>query len=202
MNITKEQIQNIVLEELEVLLIESQLQDEGILDLLKKKKSPTRSADDEAALTALQTMSPSSRSAAIRVKVTGYKDLASKEQGKPVMKKARSYSLEEEPDDFERFADVPGYEDERIPGKTVSQRSRADLPPEEPKYDDSHLRDLGYLEEGDDYPAASKMKKLIKQAKLDARYQPSDMGQLKKDYDKHVRNTLRDPKHADAHKRE
>jgi hypothetical protein len=57
-------------------------------------------------------------------------------------------------------------------------------------------------EEGDDYPAPSRMKKLVAQAKLDARYQPSDMDQLKKDYDKHVRSTLRDPKHADAHKRE
>jgi len=202
MKITKEQIQNIVLEELEVLLKESQIQDEGILDLLKKKKSPSRSADDEAALAALQTMPSSARSAAKDVKVTGYKDLASKEQGKPMMKKVRSYSLEEEPDDFERFADTPGYEDERVPGKTAHQQKRADLPPEEPKYDDSHLRDLGYLEEGEDYPAPSKMKKLVKQAKLDARYQPSDMDQLKRDYDKHVRNTLRDPKHADAHKRE
>jgi len=151
MKITEEQIQNIVLEELEVLLKESQLQDEGILDLLKKKKSPSRSADDEAALAALQTMPSSARSAAKDVKVTGYKDLANKEQGKPMMKKARSYSLEEE---------------------------------------------------GDNYPAPSKMKKLVAQAKLNARYRPSDMDQLKKDYDKHVRSTLRDPKHADAHKRE
>jgi hypothetical protein len=207
MNITKEQVQNIILEELESLLKESQLQDEGILDLLKKKKSPTRSADDEAALTALQTMSPSSRSAAIRVKVTGYRDLASKEQGKPVMKKTRSYSLEEEPDDFERFTDTPGYEDERVPGKTAWQRKRADLPPEEPKYDDSHLRDLGYLEEGDEYPSPSKMKKLVAQAlrsKKDVGRNPvydPDKSQLRKDYDKHVRNTLRDPKHSQAHKR-
>jgi hypothetical protein len=150
MKITKEQIQNIVLEELETLLKE-ELEQEGILDLLKKKKSPSRSAEDEAALAALQTMSPSARSAAKDVKVTGYKDLASKETGKPMMKKSRSYSLEEE---------------------------------------------------GDDYPAPSRMKKLVAQAKLDARYQPSDMDQLKKDYDKHVRSTLRDPKHADAHKRE
>lgn len=202
MNITKEQIQNIVLEELEVLLKESQIQDEGILDLLKKKKSPSRSADDEAALAALQTMPSSARSAAKDVKVTGYKDLASKEQGKPMMKKTRSYSLEEEtPDDFERFADTPGYEDERVAGKTASQVKRRDLPPEEPKpqyADDLHK----YLEEGDDYPAPSKMKKLVAQAKLNARYRPSDMDQLKKDYDKHVRSTLRDPKHADAHKRE
>ena len=202
MKITKEQIQNIVLEELEVLLKESQLQDEGILDLLKKKKSPSRSADDEAALAALQTMPSSARSAAKDVKVTGYKDLASKEQGRPMMKKTRSYSLEEEtPDDFERFADTPGYEDERIPGKTASQVKRRDLSPEEPK--PQHADDLHkYLEEGDDYPAPSKMKKLVAQAKLNARYRPSDMDQLKKDYDKHVRSTLRDPKHADAHKRE
>jgi len=150
MKITKEQIQNIVLEELETLLKE-ELEQEGILDLLKKKKSPSRSAEDEAALAALQTMSPSARSAAKDVKVTGYKDLASKETGKPMMKKSRSYSLEEE---------------------------------------------------GDDYPAPSRMKKLVAQAKLDARDQPSDMDQLKRDYDKHVRSTLRDPKHADAHKRE
>jgi hypothetical protein len=193
MKITKEQIQNIVLEELETLLKE-ELEQEGILDLLKKKKSPSRSAEDEAALAALQTMSPSARSAAKDVKVTGYKDLASKETGKPMMKKSRSYSLEEEtPDDFERFADTPGYEDERVPGKTAHQRKRGDLPPE----DDLHL----FLEE-DDYPAPSRMKKLVAQAKLDARYQPSDMDQLKRDYDKHVRSTLRDPKHADAHKRE
>ena len=50
-------------------------------------------------------------------------------------------------DEFSRFANVPGYEDERVPGKTASQVRRRDLPPEEFKYDDSHLRDLGYLEE-------------------------------------------------------
>tara|TARA_R110002072_G_scaffold153275_2_gene302965 strand:- start:180 stop:1004 length:825 start_codon:yes stop_codon:yes gene_type:complete len=50
-------------------------------------------------------------------------------------------------DEFARFANVPGYEDERVPGKTASQVRRRDLPPEEFKYDDSHLRDLGYLEE-------------------------------------------------------
>ena len=50
-------------------------------------------------------------------------------------------------DDFIRFNTTPGYEDERVPGKTAHQRKRADLPPEEPKYDDSHLRALGYLEE-------------------------------------------------------
>ena len=200
MKITKEQIQNIVLEELETLLKE-ELEQEGILDLLKKKKSPSRSAEDEAALVALQTMSPSARSAAKDVKVTGYKDLASKETGKPMMKKSRSYSLEEEtPDDFERFADTPGYEDERVPGKTAHQRKRGDLPPEEPK--GRHADDLHLFLEEDDYPAPSRMKKLVAQAKLDARYQPSDMDQLKRDYDKHVRSTLRDPKHADAHKRE
>lgn len=150
MNITKKQIHNIVLEELEILLKESQLQDEGIFDLLRNKKNPTRSADDDAALAALQTMPSSVRNAAKDVKVTGYKDLASKEQGKPTMKKTKSYSLEE----------------------------------------------------GEDYPAPSRMKKLVAQAKLNARYQPNDMDQLKKDYDKYVRNTLRDPKHADAHKRE
>ena len=50
-------------------------------------------------------------------------------------------------DEFSRFANLPGYEDERVPGKTASQVRRRDLPPEEFKYDDSHLRDLGYLEE-------------------------------------------------------
>ena len=81
--------------------------------------------------------------------------------------------------------------------------------PDEPKYDDSHLRALGYLEEGEDsYPAPSKMKKLVAQAlrsKKDAGRNPAydpDETQLKKDYDKHVRNTLRDPKHSQAHKKE
>ena len=36
-------------------------------------------------------------------------------------------------DEFSRFANVPGYEDERVPGKTASQVRRRDLPPEEPK---------------------------------------------------------------------
>jgi len=126
-----------------------------------------------------------------------------KEQLKQIVKEEiKNYN------DFERFAGTPGYEDERIPGKTASQRRRTDLPPEEPKYDDSHLRDLGYLEEGEDYPAPHKMKKLVAQAlraKKDTGRNPvydPDESQLKKDYDKHVRNTLRDPKHADAHKRE
>lgn len=157
MKITKEELEQIVQEELANILRE-ELEQEGILDLLKKKK-PSRSAEDEAALAALQTMSPSARSAAKDVKVTGYKDLASKEQGKPMMKKSRSYSLEEETPDVA-------------------------------------------IEEGDDYPAPHKMKKLVAQAKLNTRYQPDDMVQLKKDYDKHVRGTLRDPKHSQAHKRE
>ena len=104
-------------------------------------------------------------------------------------------------DDFERFADRSGYEDERVPGKTAHQRKRAELPPEEPKYDDSHLRDLGFLEEGDDYPAPHKMKKLVGQAKMDGRYKEDDPEKLKKAYDKHVRGTLRDPKHSEAHKK-
>lgn len=218
MSITKKQIHNIVSEELKILLKESQTQDEGILDMFKKGKNKERSADDLAALDALRGMPTKSRMDARDVSVTGYKDLASKERSKaPVMKNksysleeehpddgegAKSYSLEEEPDDFERFTDTPGYEDERVPGKTAHQRKRADLPAEEPKYDDSHLRSLGYLEEGDDYPAPSKMKKLVAQAKLNARYQPSDEDQLKRDYDEHVRNTLRDPIHSQAHKRE
>lgn len=56
-------------------------------------------------------------------------------------------------------------------------------------------------EEGEGYPPPHKMKKLVQQAKLDSRYKPGDEKQLKKDYDKHVRNTLRDPKHSQAHKR-
>jgi|TARA_R110000851_G_scaffold165561_2_gene310513 hypothetical protein len=119
-----------------------------------------------------------------------------KEQLKEIIKEEiKNYN------DFERFADIPGYEDERIPGKTASQVRRRDLPPEEPKpqhADDLHL----HLEEEKDYPVPSKMKKLVKQAKLDGRYEPSDINQLKKDYDKHVRNTLRDPKHSEAHKQE
>tara|TARA_R110000765_G_scaffold37577_1_gene83119 strand:+ start:2253 stop:3230 length:978 start_codon:yes stop_codon:yes gene_type:complete len=325
MSITKKQIHNIVSEELKILLRESQTQDEGILDMFKKDKSKERSADDLAAMDALRGMPAKSRMDARDVSVTGYKDLASKEQGKPMMKKARSYSLEEEPDDFERFADTPGYEDERVPSKTAHQRKRADMPAEEPKYDDSHLRALGYLEElqnedvralrrtyqeyahwlrsrpndankptidslslylistqpkskttmkynpsfgnGDladeiansgqlksaaealevdakalyakvrederklasrqrhglpvskeslfeeggeekTYPSPSKMKKLVAQALRSKKdvgrnpaYDPNET-QLRKDYDKHVRNTLRDPKHSQAHKRE
>ena len=52
------------------------------------------------------------------------------------------------------------------------------------------------------YPAPSKMKKLVKQATLNGRYKPTSEEQLKKDYDKHVRSTLRDPKHSEAHKKE
>lgn len=44
-----------------------------------------------------------------------------------------------------------------------------------------------------DYPNNSTMKRLVRQAKLDSRYEPTDEAQLKQDYDKHVRNTLRDP---------
>jgi len=53
----------------------------------------------------------------------------------------------------------------------------------------------------ENYPPPYKMKKLVQQAKLDSRYKPSDEKQLKKDYDKYVKNTLRDPKHSQAHKR-
>lgn len=219
MSITKEQIQNIISEELKILLRESQTQDEGILDMFKKDKSKERSADDLAAIDALHGMSAKSRMAARDVSVTGYKDLASKEQSKVPVMKNKSYSLEEEhpddgegsksyrleeeqPDNFDRFADTPGYEDERVPGKTASQVRRRDLPAEEPKpsyRDDLHK----YLEEGEkEYPAPYKMKKLVRQAKLNSRYEPSDEGQLKRDYDEHVRNTLRDPIHSQAHKRE
>ena len=84
--------------------------------------------------------------------------------------------------------------------KLLTSGSAVIYPPEEPK--GRHADDLHLFLEEDDYPAPSRMKKLVAQAKLDARYQPSDMDQLKRDYDKHVRSTLRDPKHADAHKRE
>ena len=76
---------------------------------------------------------------------------------------------------------------------------RYDLP--DPTGEEYNKHKKHSLEEGDNYPAPSRMKKLVAQAKLDARYQQDDIKQLKKDYDKHVRGTLRDPKHADAHKK-
>ncbi len=72
-------------------------------------------------------------------------------------------------------------------------------------YNLTQEEEVDHLEEGEEektYPATGKMKKLVRQAKLKSRYEPKDDEQLKKDYDKHVRNTRRDPKHADAHKRE
>jgi len=57
------------------------------------------------------------------------------------------------------------------------------------------------IQEGDDYPAPHKMRKLVGQAKMDGRYKEDDPEKLKKDYDKHVRGTLRDPKHSEAHKK-
>ena len=45
------------------------------------------------------------------------------------------------------------------------------------------------------------MRKLVKQAKMDGRYKEEDVEKLKKAYDKHVRGTLRDPKHSQAHKK-
>ena len=45
------------------------------------------------------------------------------------------------------------------------------------------------------------MRRLVKQAKMDGRYNEEDAEKLKKDYDKHVRGTLRDPKHSQAHKK-
>jgi len=59
------------------------------------------------------------------------------------------------------------------------------------------------LEEGEkDYPNNSTMKKLVGQAKRSKKdvgrnpnYDPKDDAQLKKDYDKHVRDTRRDPKY-------
>ena len=64
-----------------------------------------------------------------------------------------------------------------------------------------NVEDMTVVEEKD-YPAPHKMKKLVRQASMNSRYEPSNDAQLKKDYDKHVRNTLRDPKHSQAHKRE
>ena len=58
---------------------------------------------------------------------------------------ASDLGLRETEDDYDRFKDVSGYEDERVPGKTASQVRRRNLPPEEPKpqyADDLHL----YLE--------------------------------------------------------
>ena len=52
------------------------------------------------------------------------------------------------------------------------------------------------LEEGEkEYPNNSTMKKLVGQAKMDGRYKEDDPEKLKKDYDKHVRDTRRDPKY-------
>ena len=52
------------------------------------------------------------------------------------------------------------------------------------------------LEESEkDYPNNSTMKKLVGQAKMDGRYKENDPEKLKKDYDKHVRDTRRDPKY-------
>mgnify|MGYP003110397392 FL=1 len=53
----------------------------------------------------------------------------------------------------------------------------------------------------ENYPAPHKMKKLVGQAKMDGRYKEDDPEKLKKAYDKHVRGTLRDPKHSEAHKK-
>ena len=70
-----------------------------------------------------------------------------------------------------------------------------------PKCGKVHEGHCGMHEEKEKtYPAAGKMKKLVRQAKLKSRYEPKDDEQLKKDYDKHGRGTLRDPKHSDAHK--
>lgn len=52
------------------------------------------------------------------------------------------------------------------------------------------------------YPNNSTMRKLVGQAKMDGRYKEDDPEKLKKAYDKHVRGTLRDPKHSQAHKKE
>jgi len=99
MKLTKENIHDIVLEELKKLLKEEvYIQNEGWFDKLKGKgkKSPSKSETDLAALGALRDMPLASRSAAKDIEVTGYKDLASKEIGKKADIKSRSYSLEEE----------------------------------------------------------------------------------------------------------
>lgn len=57
------------------------------------------------------------------------------------------------------------------------------------------------VQEEKSYPNNSTMRKLVKQAKMDGRYKEEDVEKLKKDYDKHVRGTLRDPKHSQAHKK-
>ena len=168
MNITKEQLRQIVKEEVTAVLSEGSTADRKWRDNQANPDHGKKGAPDAAAIDALEP-----------------------------------HDITSDLDDFIRFNTTPGYEDERVPGKTAHQRKRADLPPEEPKYDDSHLRALGYLEEGEDsYPAPSKMKKLVKQATLNGRYKPTSEEQLKKDYDKHVRSTLRDPKHSEAHKKE
>ena len=57
------------------------------------------------------------------------------------------------------------------------------------------------VQEEKSYPNPSTMRKLVKQAKMDGRYKEEDVEKLKKAYDKHVRGTLRDPKHSQAHKK-
>tara|TARA_Y100001963_G_C6792869_1_gene456700 strand:- start:3956 stop:4651 length:696 start_codon:yes stop_codon:yes gene_type:complete len=58
------------------------------------------------------------------------------------------------------------------------------------------LRSTGRMNEAEkEYPNNSTMKKLIGQAKMDGRYKEDDPEKLKKDYDKHVRDTRRDPKY-------
>lgn len=60
-------------------------------------------------------------------------------------------------------------------------------------------------EQPKEYPNASTMKRLVTQAlkaKKNIRfYDPEDDAQLVNDYDEHVRDTLRDPKYSQAHKR-
>jgi hypothetical protein len=57
------------------------------------------------------------------------------------------------------------------------------------------------VQEEKSYPNPSTMRKLVKQAKMDGRYKEEDVEKLKKAYDKHVRGTLRDPKHSQAHRK-
>ena len=142
MSLKKEDIEQIVLEELHEIL--------GLGKLFrgKEKKKSGIDASANEFLTSL-ALDDETHSQAKNAKVSGYKNLASK-TGRPAGTiRNSSYSLEEEqPDDFDRFADLPGYEDERVPGKTASQVKRRDMPEEEPA--PSYRDDLyKYLEEGE-----------------------------------------------------
>tara|TARA_R110000824_G_scaffold27426_14_gene93278 strand:- start:6596 stop:7036 length:441 start_codon:yes stop_codon:yes gene_type:complete len=91
MNLSKEEINQIVLEELHEIL--------GLKNLLKRKKKDS-SEEDKLALSALDQFSPATRTSAKDARVTGYKDLATKEKGITPTLKSRSYSLEEDEGPF------------------------------------------------------------------------------------------------------